>query len=349
MRRNIKMVLQYDGGRYNGWQAQRPGDVKTIQGKLARVLTQMVARGPGEGAVCGEDAGAGWKDAGRKDAGKKDAGKKDAGRKDAGRKEAGKNAVGQMGADDLVEVIGSGRTDAGVHARGQVANALLDTDMSPDQIKSYLNRYLPSDIAVTEVEEAPPRFHSRFGALRKVYAYTIQTGEKKDVFDRKYQYCLGRPLDTAAMQKAALALCGTHDFRNFCTKSAGKKGAADPVGESRGAYPQGVAPSVTSITASGSDAGVGGARSAGRLREKSTVRTLYRISVTRKGSLVVIEYEGDGFLPHMVRIITGTLIEVGLGRRQADSMGELLETGKRSDAGFQAPAEGLCLMKVIYG
>lgn len=121
------------------------------------------------------------------------------------------------------EVIGAGRTDAGVHARGMVASARLNTDLSPEEIRDYLNRYLPDDIAVKEVREASPRFHARYNALGKTYCYTCYEGRVKSVFDRKYVTCLEEKPDLAKMQQAAEFLKGEHDFRNFCVNPRMKK------------------------------------------------------------------------------------------------------------------------------
>lgn len=202
-----------------------------------------------------------------------------------------------------VEIHGSGRTDAGVHAMGQVANFHLDEDMEPERVKEYLNRYLPEDIAVIKAERAPERFHSRLSAVKKVYTYQIETGAKRDVFTRRIQYGLGRPLDVEAMRQAAALLCGTHDYKSFCGN---------------------------------------------RRMKKTTVRTVEAIHIKQDGSHVVLTFVGNGFLQNMVRIMTGTLIEVGLRKRSPESMKEILAAKDRQAAGAMAPAEGLCLAGVLY-
>lgn len=163
--KNYKMLIEYDGSRYSGWQRQ-PGH-ETVQGKLEKVLSLM----------CGAE----------------------------------------------VEVIGAGRTDAGVHARGMVANAGMDTEFSEEAIRVYLNRYLPDDIAVKEVREASPRFHARYNAVGKTYCYTCYDGNVKSVFDRKYITRLEEKPDIAKMRRAAEILEGEHDFRNFCVNPRMKK------------------------------------------------------------------------------------------------------------------------------
>lgn len=207
------------------------------------------------------------------------------------------------GLQTSVEVIGAGRTDAGVHARGMVANVRLDTEMDCDKIRDYLNRYLPDDICVKQFSEAGDRFHARYNAIGKTYRYTCYLGETKPVFDRKYVYCLDEVPDIEQMKRAAEYLIGEHDFASFCHNPRNKK---------------------------------------------STVREVDRIEIKRQGDYLTLTYHGTGFLQYMVRILTGTLLEVGMGKRTAESMAELLEAKKRDLAGFTAPACGLCLMEVDY-
>ncbi len=203
-----------------------------------------------------------------------------------------------------VEVIGAGRTDAGVHARGMVANAHLLTDMSPEEILGYMNRYLPEDICVQKVKKASDRFHSRYNATGKTYRYTCYVGGLKPVFDRKYVYILDELPDIEKMREAAEYLMGTHDFMSFCHNPRMKK---------------------------------------------STVRKVDKIQIQRKQDYLTFTYHGTGFLQYMVRIITGTLLEVGMGKRTPDSMKGLLEARNRSLAGATAPPQGLCLMEVEHG
>ncbi|MBQ8280059.1 MAG: tRNA pseudouridine(38-40) synthase TruA [Roseburia sp.] len=202
-----------------------------------------------------------------------------------------------------VEVIGCGRTDAGVHAKGMVTNARFETDKSPEEICAYLNHYLPEDICVREVIVASERFHSRYNATGKTYCYTCYVGDFKPLFDRKYVYVIEQPLDMDSMRRAAELLVGEHDFASFC---ANKK------------------------------------------MKKSTVRKVDKIDITRKGEYLYFIFHGDGFLHHMVRILVGTLLEVGWGKRTPESMTELLEAKERAQAGVTAPAQGLCMMQVDY-
>lgn len=201
------------------------------------------------------------------------------------------------------EIDGAGRTDAGVHAKGQTATVHLNGFADKDEILTYLNQYLPEDIGVTKVERVPERFHARLWATGKCYSYRIGTDSHKAVFDRKYRYALGEKLDVEAMRRAAADLVGTHDFKSFCGNPKMKK---------------------------------------------STVRTITEIRIEESAHEVRLVYRGNGFLQYMVRILTGTLIEVGLHQRSADSMTVLLEQKKREMAGSTAPAPGLCLEEVYY-
>ena len=202
-----------------------------------------------------------------------------------------------------VNVIGAGRTDAGVHARAMTANVVLDVTETPDALRDYLNRYLPDAIAVREVKEAAPRFHARYNALGKTYRYTCHTGPVKPVFDRKYVTLLDFHPDLERMQQAAAYLQGEHDFASFCGNPRMKK---------------------------------------------STVRLVDSITVVRQKDRIVFTFHGTGFLQNMVRILVGTLLEVGRGTRQPEDMPALLEARDRRLAGPTAPPEGLCLMKVDY-
>ena len=202
-----------------------------------------------------------------------------------------------------VEVHGSGRTDAGVHAYGQTANAKLETEKSAEEIKEYVNAYLPKDIAVVDAREVSMRFHSRLLAVSKTYRYRIRTGKDREVFSRNFVWHLGKPLDLSAMRMAAEKLVGTHDFLPFSSMKKGKK---------------------------------------------STVRTIESITVEQVGEEVHLTFTGDGFLYHMVRILAGTLAEIGLGERSPQEIPEIFDARDRKKAGQMAPAQGLALMQVVY-
>lgn len=243
---NYRIVIQYDGTRYRGWQSQNDTEA-TIQGKLQSVISRMT----------GEDAA----------------------------------------------VIGSGRTDAGVHAIGQVANFHLKAIWDEQELLMGLNRYLPEDIAVSGIELVGDRFHSRYQATRKTYRYRIHTGRIPEVFERKYVYAYDTPLDIGRMREAAELLVGTHDFKSFCGN---------------------------------------------RRMKKSTVRTIYGIRMEELPGELQLYFTGDGFLQSMIRIMTGTLIEIGDGRRKPETICQILEAKDREAAGYTAPACGLALLHVEY-
>lgn len=201
-----------------------------------------------------------------------------------------------------VEIQGAGRTDAGVHALGQVASVRLDTTHSPDEIRAYLNRYLPEDIGITAVRPVPERFHARLNAVGKHYDYRIATDPSLHILERKYMYPFTEPLNLTSMKAAAAYLTGTHDFQCFCARKI----------------------------------------------KKSTVRQLDSITFTELPGELCISYLGEGFLYNMVRILTGTLLEIGIGKRSKDSIPVLFASGIRENAGFTAPAQGLVLREVFY-
>ena len=205
--------------------------------------------------------------------------------------------------EEEIDLQGSGRTDAGVHAKGQIAHFHTKAVWDVEQIKKYMNEYLPEDIAVLTVEEAAPRFHARLNAVRKTYVYRIWNAPVRNVFRRRFTTWIQKPLDLDAMEQAATLLCGTHDYRAFCSLKKFKK---------------------------------------------STVRTIEKIEIGKMGQEIRISYTGDGFLYHMVRILTGTLVEVGLGLRKPEEMTEILEGQERTKAGRLMPPEGLTLESVEY-
>lgn len=262
---NYKMTLQYDGTRYKGWQKQ-PGSDSTIQGKLETLLSR------------------------------------------------------QFGCP--IEVLGAGRTDAGVHARGQVANfwvaeekvlALFpeakdalrsETNAAADAaLFARINQYLPEDIALVNLTRAADRFHARYLTSAKWYQYKIRISPVSDVFNRRFLWQYGEPLDTDAMFRASRALIGEHDFTSYC----------------------------------------------GLKMKKSAVRDVTAIDISRPDpDTVILDFRGEGFLNHMVRLITGTFVEVGAGRLPEDAPARILEECRKGAAPVTAPACGLTLMEVTY-
>jgi len=203
-----------------------------------------------------------------------------------------------------VIVHGAGRTDAGVHALGQVASAHVTFTHSLDTLRRALNAQLPNDVRVIDVVEAPPDFHARFSARSKTYRYRLRAGDGGDPFTRAYVWQMPEPLDVTAMRAAARVLVGSHDFAAF--QSAGTE-------------------------------------------TKTTVRTIVRSEIIETPPHgIEYEVEGDGFLRHMVRAITGTLVEIGRGWRVPASMAQLINGGSRGQAGATAPPHGLVLVRVEY-
>ena len=213
------------------------------------------------------------------------------------------NRMTDAGAKERVNLIGAGRTDAGVHARAMTANAVLDTDMTEGEIREYMNRFLPDDISVNEVKICSDRFHARYNALGKTYRYTCWYGTSKPVFDRKYVTILEKEPDIDKMRDAAQLLVGTHDFKSFCGNTHMKK---------------------------------------------STVRCVDNINIEKSGNYIRFYFHGNGFLQNMVRIMTGTLLEVGYGNIPVSEVLEILDACDRQKAGPTARPEGLCMMKVDY-
>lgn len=246
MMKNYKMILTYDGGRYNGWQKQGNTD-NTIQAKIEGIISTL--------AGC------------------------------------------------PIEVFGSGRTDAGTHAYGQVANFHMNWNGTEEELMDCINQKLTEDIAVLSLEEVNPRFHSRLSAKAKTYEYTIWNSKKPPVFERKVVFWCEKPLNVEKMKEAAKAFIGEHDFKSFC---------------------------------------------ANKRLKKSMIRNIYEIQFLCTEDKITIAYHGDGFLYQMVRIITGTLIEVGEGKRNPEEIPSILAALDREKAGFTAPAKGLALKEVFY-
>ena len=244
--RNIKIVIEYDGTRYKGWQRLGDSD-NTIQQRIETVLSKM----------------------------------------------AGEN----------IEITASGRTDAGVHARNQVANFRTDCTLSEHKMLKYCYEYLPEDIVVKSVEEIDLNFHARYHAKVKKYVYNICNNKVHNVFTRKYAYHIPQPLNIEKMRKASDILIGEHDFQSFTTL---------------------------------------------KTKKKSTVRIIHTINIVNTDGNIEISIQGDGFMKNMVRLIVGTLVEVGLGEKSVDEIAVILDKKERHYAGHIAPAKGLFLEEVNY-
>ena len=217
-----------------------------------------------------------------------------------------------------IQINGTSRTDAGVHAYGQRASFLADFGIPTEKIPTVANgmfasaasekgkgRKAAGDIAILAAEEMPEGFHARFDALGKKYIYKINNEKMPDPFQRNYCYQISKPLDIEAMNEAAAHLTGTLDFK--CFQAAGGK------------------------------------------ELESTVRTIYGTRISVQGETEIqFEIVGDGFLYNMVRIITGTLVDVGLGKKRPDAMPEIILGKERTLAGHTAPPQGLYLAEVFY-
>ncbi len=210
-----------------------------------------------------------------------------------------------------ITITGSGRTDTGVHAIEQTANFHTISNITIEELREQMNRLLPRDIFIRSIIEVDKNFHSRYRAVSKTYEYRIEIGERQSVFTSKHCYFLNPTLDIKSMETAAGFLVGEHDFKGFSTD---------------------------------------------RKDGKSTVRTIYGIHIfkakntTHHRSIdeICIRINGNGFLYNMVRIIVGTLIEVGEGKRKPESIHSILNSKNRELAGMTAIPEGLYLLEVRY-
>ncbi|WP_224984940.1 tRNA pseudouridine(38-40) synthase TruA [Geomonas agri] len=243
--RNIKLIIEYDGTAYAGWQVQPNG--LTIQEVMEKALAKMLG--------------------------------------------------------EHTTLHASGRTDAGVHARGMVACFKTERTMPLRAFREGLNSLLPNDIAVRDAVEVPLDFHPRFNAQAKHYRYTMLLDDLRSPLVRHTAWRVKGKLNIEAMREACKLFAGEHDFAAF-----------------RGA----------------------------NCAAKTTVRRIYSMELVQEGRLLHLDINGSGFLKNMVRIITGTLIDVGQGRLSAADVARLLKGGDRQNAGMTVPPQGLCLMQVFY-
>jgi len=248
---NFKLLIQYDGTDFHGWQVQE--NDRTIQGELERVIGMV--------------------------------------------------------ADRDVSVVGSGRTDAGVHAEGQIANVHLVGKFTPDKLKHAINGNLWRDIRVMTVEKAEDEFHARFSAKRKTYVYRVVNAPVMSPFWRRFAHHEARPLDVARMNDAARLFLGEHDWTAFASSKSD--------GESR----------VRSVL-------------------DFTVES--RWNDMARGAMIEMRITANGFLRYMVRSIAGTMLEIGRGEKSAETIQTAIVTGDRTLAGQTAPAQGLTLLRVEY-
>ncbi len=212
------------------------------------------------------------------------------------------NVLSKM-TEENIEIIGSGRTDGGVHALNQVANFKTKSSMKPHEIQDYCYKYLPEDIVVTRVNVVDERFHARFNAKGKKYIYRILNTKYHDPFLRGFVNHIPERLDIEAIKQASAYIIGEHDFSSFTSTKA---------------------------------------------KKKSKVREIHEINISKKEDVIEIMFYGNGFLYNMVRIIVGTLIEVGTGEIKPEKIKDILNKEDRQFAGPTAPPQGLFLYDVEY-
>lgn len=243
--KNIKIVIEYDGTRYCGWQRQKNG--VSIQETIEKAIEKVTG--------------------------------------------------------EKTEIISSSRTDAGVHAKGQVANFLTSSTVPPEKICYAINSFLPDDIVILSSQEVPLDFHSRYSSKGKKYSYTILNRKIPSALLKNYSAHIPYELNIEDMIRASKYFLGEHDFSAF--KSTGSS-------------------------------------------VKGNVRTIKRLELIKDEDIIKMFIEANGFLYNMVRIIAGTLIEVGKGRIKPDDIPFIIDSKDRKKAGPTAPAQGLCLEKVYY-
>jgi tRNA pseudouridine38-40 synthase len=248
---NYKLLIQYDGTDFHGWQIQ--DDLRTVQGELTAALSLIDGRS--------------------------------------------------------VNIHGSGRTDAGVHAEGQVASVEIEREITPVKLRAAINGNIGRDVRVLSVETATDDFHARYSALEKTYVYRIVNGPVMSPFWWRYAHHEARKLDLARIERAAELFLGRHEWTAF---SAAQSDVED------------------------------------RVRTVTRVDILERADERSGSSLIEIRVSADGFLRYMVRAIAGTLLAVGREELNNEAIGEALEHGKRPLVAATAPACGLTLLSVRY-
>lgn len=266
--RNIKLVIEYDGTNYKGWQEQREKDflgqnhkaksniypISTIQGVLKEAIYKIT--------------------------------------------------------NENVKLYGAGRTDAGVHAKAQVANFLTSSDIPIEKLPFAINAHLPLDIVIKSAEEVALNFNARKDAKAREYVYVINNHRFRTAIERAYSYHVPFPLDINNMKQAAEYLIGEHNFRGFCGKGGKKLISGKP--------------------------------------ETFAYRKIIRLDIEKKEDFIYFFVKANSFLMHMVRYIVSALLEIGKGRMKPEEIKQYLEPILKKWTISRAPAKGLFLMKVEY-
>ena len=243
--RNIKLIIEYNGKKFNGWQKQ--ADKPNIQGEIENAIYEITG--------------------------------------------------------EKVDLIASGRTDAGVHSLGQTANFKTSSEIPIEKIPLAINSKLKKSIVIKSAQELEQRFHGRYNCISKKYTYIINNSQEGSAIYRDLEYHMPIKLNVNNMEKAIKYFEGEHDFRGF--KSTGSN-------------------------------------------NKNTTRTIYKAEIKQDGERIIIEFTGNGFLYNMVRIMVGTLVEVGLGKIKPEEIDEIIKSKDRTKAGKTLPAHGLYLVEVNY-
>jgi tRNA pseudouridine38-40 synthase len=212
-------------------------------------------------------------------------------------------ALAKLHKGDSIRVYASGRTDAGVHAKGQVIHFDSPLAIPLEKWTIALNTLLPDDVSALEVEKASQEFHARYSVVKKEYRYYVYLANIRDPFKQPFAYQYKYPVNVSDMLLAAKFLTGTHDFTSFCSA---------------------------------------------KTEVEDRIRTIYEIDIFQEDDFLVFRFVGNGFLYNMVRILVGTLLEVGSGQRDPLSIKEILTAQDRTLAGKTAPAHGLYLWEVFY-
>ena len=287
--RNIRLIIEYDGTDFNGWQAQERTSARAHKSTSKRLKT-----------VQGEI------------------------------EKAAKKLFGKY-----ISLIGAGRTDAGVHAKAQVANFRIDSNLPLNKIKNGLNSFLTRRISIISAEEVTLRFHSRLDSKGKLYKYTILNRRARSPLLEKYAAFVPYGLNIIAMKKASGYLIGRKDFKSFQTSDKKEKDSVRVIKKIE------IIERSESFPTSHPEEHIRGVYPERQRRAQCKLRD--------EGSRIIEIYiQANGFLYNMARAIAGTLIEVGRGRFKPEKVKEILEEKHRPSAGQTAPAKGLCLEKVFY-